>query len=105
MREFGRVGFPEGSTPTIINILKLYHLYCYNLIGVFVIVPFFIGVCAFMLPHQGYCSAFRSQALECIWVRIPIRILVGLLVPMYKRVVFMDECVDPMFSVKVVGSQ
>nr|AEW67130.1 cytochrome oxidase subnunit II [Pteria penguin] len=105
MSEFGSVFFCDGATPIMRSLVNLYHIYCYNMIYFLVGISFFITAFVRMAPHQGWCVTFHSQSLEFTWTAIPIAVLISLLLPGYKMVIQMDECVNPLCTVKATGSQ
>lgn len=107
-----QIGFQDPATAIMEGIINFHHDLFFFLVIVltFVVRIFYrcLALYARFSPEDNSRQPFvvvHAPTLEIIWTIIPAIILVFIAVPSFSLLYSMDEIVDPLLTVKVVGHQ
>ena len=100
---WGQFGLQDANSP-IMEELTLLHDFI-NTILVFVIV--FVGLIMVLIIFNTFINQtlLERQIIECIWTLIPAIILVQIAIPSLLLLYILDESIDSVLSIKVIGHQ
>lgn len=103
MARWGQLGFQDGASPLIEQLIFFYDHAMFVLVIITILV-FYVGV---YLLNNKYTSRYllEGQQIEIIWTILPAIILVFLALPSLRLLYLLDEVNDPVLSLKVVGRQ
>jgi cytochrome c oxidase subunit 2 len=105
----GQILFQDTATPSMEGIVSLHHDIMFTLV--------FIAACVFSILFElirlfsSTCSMdpvaniVRDPYLELIWTILPAGILSIIAVPSFALIYALDEIVDPVVTIKVIGHQ
>jgi len=105
-----QLGFQAPATPIAEGILNFHNHIMFFVIGIATFVGWLMARC---LSHFSVSSVSdvssdnftHATALEIVWTVIPAIILLFIAVPSFSLLYSMDELVDPIITLKVVGHQ
>ncbi len=106
--EAWQIGIQDPATPSLEGMMALHNYISFFLvvIVVFVCWMLFLVVYNFNETANPVSNKFtHSSLLEIIWTIIPAIVLVLIAVPSFVLLYSMDELIDPVVTLKVVGHQ
>ena len=106
--EAWQIGIQDPATPALEGMMSLHNYITFFLvvIVVFVFWLLFLVIYNFNETSNPVSNKFtHSSLLEIIWTIIPAIILVFIAVPSFVLLYSMDELIDPVVTLKVVGHQ
>lgn len=103
MARWGQLGFQEGASPLMEQLIFFYDHAIFVLVIITVLV-FYMGT---YLINNRYTSRFllEGQQIEIVWTVLPAIILIFLALPSLRLLYLLDEVNDPVLSLKVIGRQ
>lgn len=117
---FWQLGFQDPATPIMEGIIDLHHDLFFFLIMVCVFVSSLLLRTINLFSEKGLTENFlfgmyywyrlpsrmtHHTALEIIWTVIPSIILLGIAIPSFSLLYAIDEIVNPILTVKIIGHQ
>jgi cytochrome c oxidase subunit 2 len=108
MAESWQLGFQDPATPVMEGIVTFHNTLIFFLIIVtcFVCWLLYRIIVLFDEKKNPVASTFvHGATIEIIWTTIPALILLTVAVPSFALLYSMDEIIDPIISLKVIGSQ
>jgi cytochrome c oxidase subunit 2 len=104
-----QLGFQDGASPTFDGIVELHdHI-------MFYLIVILLGVGWMLISTMRQYSASRTHlvhkyhnhgtTIELVWTITPAIVLLAIALPSFKLLYLLDEVIDPVMSVKVVGRQ
>lgn len=106
--ESWQIGFQDPATPVMEGIINFHHdlLFFLIMVTVFVCWLLFRTIVLFDEKKNQVPATFvHGATIEIIWTTIPALILLTLAVPSFALLYSMDEVIDPIITLKVIGSQ
>jgi cytochrome c oxidase subunit 2 len=106
--EAWQLGIQDPATPSLEGMMSLHNYITFFLIVIviFVFWMLFLVVYNFNETANPVSNKFtHSSLLEIVWTIIPAIILVLIAVPSFVLLYSMDELIDPVVTLKVVGHQ
>jgi len=103
-----QLGFQDPATPVMEGIIKFHHdlMFFLIIIVIFVSWMLFRTITFFDEKKNPNPSTFvHGATIEIVWTTIPALILLTLAVPSFALLYSMDEIIDPIITLKVIGSQ
>jgi cytochrome c oxidase subunit 2 len=108
MAEPWQLGFQDPATPVMEGIINFYH----DIVFFLVIVTVFVCWMLFRIivlfdekKNKIPATIVHGATIEIIWTTIPALILLTVAIPSFALLYSMDEVIDPIITVKVIGSQ
>lgn len=101
--------FQDPATPVAQSIIQLHDYIMFYLVGVVVLV-FWLLVMILLTYHEKK-NPFPNKyfthgtTLEIIWTITPAIILIAIAFPSIELLYLMDEVIDPLITIKIVGHQ
>lgn len=108
MAEPWQIGFQDPATPVMEGIITFHNTLIFFLIIVtcFVCWLLYRIIVLFNEKNNPVADTFvHGATIEIIWTTIPALILLTVAVPSFALLYSMDEIIDPIISLKVIGSQ
>jgi cytochrome c oxidase subunit 2 len=103
-----QLGFQDPATPVMEGIINFHHDLAFFLILTVVFVGWILARCIYFFDEdkQKVAETFvHGTTLEIVWTITPALILVVIAIPSFSLLYAMDEVIDPILTVKVIGSQ
>nr|YP_010886794.1 cytochrome c oxidase subunit 2 [Paralagenidium karlingii]WJH17934.1 cytochrome c oxidase subunit 2 [Paralagenidium karlingii] len=103
-----QLGFQDPATPVMEGIINFHHDLFFYLILVVVFVGWLLFRCIFLFSEKKNpipATFVHGATIEIIWTTIPAIILLTVAVPSFALLYSMDEVIDPIITIKVIGSQ
>ena len=108
MAEPWQLGFQDPATPVMEGIINFHH----DLIFFLIIITVFVCCKLFKIiiikkkkKNPTPATFVHGATIEIIWTTIPALILLTVAVPSFALLYSMDEIIDPIITLKVIGSQ
>ena len=101
-------GFQTPASPLREGIVAFHDDLRVFIIGIFCFVLYVFVVCLHRFGNGGHRPIERlvhATTLEVVWTIIPARILRVIAIPSFSLLYSLDEVIEPLFTVKVVGHQ
>nr|YP_010394107.1 cytochrome c oxidase subunit 2 [Phytophthora litchii]DAZ88115.1 TPA_asm: cytochrome c oxidase subunit 2 [Phytophthora litchii] len=108
MAEPWQLGFQDPATPVMEGIINFHHdlMFFLIMITVFVCWMLFRVITLFNEKKNKIPSTVvHGATIEIIWTSIPALILLTVAIPSFALLYSMDEVIDPIITLKVIGSQ
>ena len=108
MAEPWQLGFQDPATPVMEGIINFHHdlMFFLIIVTVFVCWLLFKAIVLFDEKKNPQAATFvHGATIEIIWTTIPALILLTVAVPSFALLYSMDEIIDPIITLKVIGSQ
>ncbi len=108
MAEPWQLGFQDPATPVMEGIINFHNdlMFFLIVITVFVVWMMFRVITLFNEKKKKKAETFvHGAAIEIIWTTIPALILLIVAIPSFALLYSMDEVIDPIITLKVIGSQ
>lgn len=106
--EAWQIGIQDPATPALEGMMSLHNYITFFLVVIIVFVCWllFLVIYNFNETSNPVSNKFtHSSLLEIVWTIIPAIILVFIAVPSFVLLYSMDELIDPVVTLKVVGHQ
>lgn len=103
-----QLGFQDPATPVMEGIINFHHDLMFFLIvtTIFVCWMLFRVITLFDEKKNKIPSTVvHGATIEIIWTSIPALILLTVAIPSFALLYSMDEVIDPIITIKVIGSQ
>lgn len=103
-----QIGFQDPATPVMEGIINFHHDLFFYLILVVVFVSWLLIRCIFLFDEKKNlipATFVHGATIEIIWTTIPAIILLTVAIPSFALLYSMDEVIDPIITIKVIGSQ
>ncbi len=103
-----QLGFQDPATPVMEGIINFHHDLFFYLILVVVFVGWLLFRCIFLFDEKKNpipATFVHGAIIEIIWTTIPAVILLTVAIPSFALLYSMDEVIDPIITIKVIGSQ
>lgn len=103
-----QIYFQDAATPIMEGLIKFHNEVTYILI---LIIMFILWIIAyyfvyFMKPyHVKIAPLTHKPIVEAIWTITPALILATLAIPSFALLYSMDETIDPLITIKIIGHQ
>lgn len=101
-------GFQEPATPVMEGIINFHHDLMFTLVAIVVFVMWVLGRCVYFFNEDANPTPqnfVHGTLLEIVWTCTPALILVIIAVPSFSLLYSMDEVIDPVMTLKVIGHQ
>lgn len=101
-------GFQEPATPVMEGIINFHHDLMFALVAIVVFVMWVLGRCVYFFNEDANPTPqnfVHGTLLEIVWTCTPALILVVIAVPSFSLLYSMDEVIDPIMTLKVIGHQ
>jgi len=108
MPEPWQLGFQDPATPVMEGIINFHNdlMFFLIIITIFVSWMMFRVITLFSEKNNKKAETFvHGSAIEIIWTTIPAIILLIVAIPSFALLYSMDEVIDPIVTLKVIGSQ
>jgi cytochrome c oxidase subunit 2 len=103
----GQLGFQIPASPVFEGIVAFHDdlMIFLSLIFGFVLYIFAMCIVRFGDKNKDSARLIHASVLEVVWTIIPAIILVIIAIPSFSLLYSVDEIVEPLFTVKVIGHQ
>lgn len=108
MPEIWQLGFQDPATPVMEGIIHFHNDLMFALVLIVVFVSWMLARVLILFNeniHKTPTTIVHGSTIEIIWTSIPALILLILAVPSFALLYAMDEVIDPIITLKVIGSQ
>ena len=106
--DFWQLGFQDPATPVMEGIINFHHDIMFILIVTVVFVLWLLLRSIYFFNHKNNPTPKKfvhGTALEIIWTCTPALILITIAIPSFSLLYSMDEVIDPIITLKVIGHQ
>jgi cytochrome c oxidase subunit 2 len=106
--ESWQLGFQDPATPVMEGIINFHHdLFFFLLIIIFFVCWLLLKIIILFNEKKNQISSFlvHGTFIEIIWTIIPAIILLIVAIPSFALLYSMDEIIDPIITIKIVGNQ
>jgi cytochrome c oxidase subunit 2 len=103
-----QMGFQDPATPVMEGIINFHHDLFFFLILIVIFVSWILIRCILFFNENTNKKAetfVHGTFLEIIWTITPALILIVIAIPSFSLLYAMDEVIDPIITLKVIGSQ
>jgi cytochrome c oxidase subunit 2 len=103
-----QLGFQDPATPVMEGIINFHHDLFFFLILIVFFVSWILVRCIFFFNENINKKAetfVHGTFLEIIWTITPALILIIIAIPSFSLLYAMDEVIDPILTLKVIGNQ
>lgn len=103
-----QISFQDPSTPIMEGIIVLHHDLMFILTIIGIIVSWLLLRTVYLFHHRNNLSSstiIHGTALEIIWTITPSIILMIIAIPSFALLYSIDEVIDPVITLKVIGHQ
>lgn len=108
MAEPWQLGFQDPATPVMEGIIKFHNDLMFALVLIVVFVSWILARVLILFNENANkepATFVHGSTIEIVWTSIPALILLILAVPSFALLYSMDEVIDPIITLKVIGSQ
>jgi len=108
MAEPWQLGFQDPATPVMEGIIHFHNDLMFTLVLIVVFVSWMLARVLILFnenTNKNPATFVHGSTIEIIWTSIPALILLILAVPSFALLYSMDEVIDPIITLKVIGSQ
>jgi cytochrome c oxidase subunit 2 len=108
MAEPWQLGFQDPATPVMEGIIHFHNDLMFALVLIVVFVSWMLARVLILFNeniNKTPATFVHESTIEIIWTSIPALILLILAVPSFALLYSMDEVIDPIITLKVIGSQ
>jgi cytochrome c oxidase subunit 2 len=106
--EYWQTGFQDPATPVMEGIINFHNDLIFFLIIIVIFVTWILIRCIFFFnskKNKQINNFVHGTMIEIIWTTIPALILLFIAIPSFALLYSMDEIIDPILTVKVIGNQ
>lgn len=103
-----QIGLQDPATPVMEGIINFHHDLMFFLVGIVVFVCWVLARCVFFFNRDVNPIPQRfvhGTTLEIVWTCTPALILIMVAIPSFSLLYSMDEVIDPVMTLKVIGHQ
>lgn len=106
-----QIGFQDPATAVMEGIINFHHDLFFFLVIVLIFVVRVLARCLTLFSrregdeNQKPILITHAPTLEIVWTIIPAIILIFIAVPSFSLLYSMDEIVDPLLTIKIIGHQ
>jgi len=103
-----QMGFQDPATPVMEGIINFHHDLLFFLILIVISVTWVLIRCIFFFNENINKKAetfVHGTILEIVWTITPAIILIIIAIPSFSLLYAMDEVIDPILTLKVIGNQ
>jgi len=101
-------GFQVAATPVMEGIVNFHHDLFFFLVVICIFVIYMLAKCIMLFNSETNKQPIvvtHAPVLEIIWTIIPALILIAIAIPSFSLLYSIDEVVQSIFSIKVIGHQ
>lgn len=101
-------GFQIAATPVMEGIVNFHHDLFFFLVIICIFVIYMLAKCIMVFNSENTKEPIvvtHAPVLEIIWTIIPALILIAIAIPSFSLLYSIDEVVQSIFSIKVIGHQ
>jgi cytochrome c oxidase subunit 2 len=102
------LGFQIPASPVMEGIVNFHHDLFFFLLAICCFVFYMLGRCIFLYNNKSQSKPIivvHAPILEIIWTLIPALILIFVAIPSFSLLYSMDEVIEPLLTIKVIGHQ
>jgi cytochrome c oxidase subunit 2 len=106
--ESWQLGFQDPATPVMEGIINFHHDLMFFLIIIVIFTTWLVFRCVFFFNETIHPKAEKfvhGTVIEVIWTLTPALILLMIALPSFALLYSMDEIIDPIMTLKVIGHQ
>lgn len=108
--ESWQIGFQKPASPMADGIFAFHDDLRVFLVGILVFVIYILYTCfsLFTRKENDNYKTYRlihASTLEIVWTLVPAIVLIIIAIPSFTLLYSIDEIIDPLFTVKVIGHQ
>jgi len=106
--EFWQVGFQDPATPVMEGIINFHHDLMFYLVVIVFFVLWLTLRCVYFFNEEKNPTAqtfVHGTTIEIVWTTVPALVLMTIAAPSFALLYSMDEVIDPVITLKVVGHQ
>lgn len=106
--EHWQYGMQDPATPVMEGMIYFHNYLAFFLVVICVVVFWMLYVILIKFEHSIHPKANRfthSSILEIVWTLIPAVVLLLIAIPSFALLYSLDELVDPVLTLKVIGHQ
>ena len=103
-----QITFQDPATPVMEGIINFHHDLMFFLVITVIFVCWILIRCIYFFDEKKNkipSTTVHGSTIEIIWTTIPALILLSVAVPSFALLYSMDEVIDPIITLKVIGSQ
>lgn len=105
----GQIGMQPAASPSMMRLENFHNDILLWIIGGIVVFVFFLLLWV-VLRYNAKSNPVPSKTthhvlIEVIWTIVPVLILIGIAVPSYKLLYYLDRTAEPDMTIKTIGSQ
>lgn len=98
--------FQDSATPFMEGLINFHNDLMFFLIIIIIFVSWVLGRCIFFFKDKKISENFvHGTTIEIIWTIIPALILIIIAIPSFALLYSMDEIIDPIITLKIIGHQ
>jgi cytochrome c oxidase subunit 2 len=98
--------FQDSATPFMEGLINFHNDLMFFLIVILIFVSWVLIRCIFLFKNKSISENFvHGTAIEIIWTIIPALILIVIAIPSFALLYSMDEIIDPVITLKIIGHQ
>jgi len=106
--ESWQLGFQDPATPVMEGLINFHHDLMFFLIVIVIFTSWIVLRCVFFFNQSVHPKAetfVHGTILEIVWTITPALILLTIALPSFALLYSMDEVIDPIMTLKVIGHQ
>jgi cytochrome c oxidase subunit 2 len=104
--ESWQLGFQDPATPVMEGIINFHHDLFFFLIIITLFVCWLLFKIIILFNNKKISSSLiHGTLIEIIWTIIPTIILLIIAIPSFALLYSMDEIIDPIITIKIIGNQ
>lgn len=103
-----QIGFQTPASPIMEGILNFHHDLFFFLVVIATFTFYILARCIILFNNKVNKTPLvvvHAPALEIIWTIIPAVILIFVAIPSFSLLYSMDEIIEPLLTIKVIGHQ
>lgn len=102
-----QLGFQTPASPIFEGIISFHDDLMVFIVLIICFVSYILAICLYRFgnPEKDTARLVHASVLEIIWTIIPALILVVIAIPSFSLLYSVDEIIEPLFTIKVVGHQ
>ena len=98
--------FQDSATPFMEGLINFHNDLMFFLIVILIFVSWVLIRCIFLFKNKSISENFvHGTVIEIIWTIIPALILIVIAIPSFALLYSMDEIIDPVITLKIIGHQ
>ena len=103
-----QLGFQDPATPVMEGIITFHNDLMFYLVAIVVFTVSILVFCIYQFNEKAHPKPEKfvhGTVLEIVWTTVPALILLSIAVPSFALLYSMDEIIDPVLTLKVIGHQ